>query len=150
MPSHRVTAPFLAVAIACAGAALAQSTLPPKVVAPEKLAGYWTMVHSSVEADVPNIAKNIDRPGCATVSFVVGSDGNTSSIKVQRAVPEGDFRQIAESMAKNLHFEPTVSNAGRQSVMSWLIFPFNLPSDPVARKAVMQPCVIDKLDAKTP
>lgn len=150
MPSHCVKAPFVAVAVAIAGVALAQSTLPPKVVAPEKLAGYWSMVHSSVEADVPNIAKNIDRPGCATVSFVVGNNGNTASIKVERVVPEGDFRQIAESMAKNLHFEPTLSNAGRQSVKSWLIFPFNLPSDAAARKAVMQSCVIDKLDATTP
>ncbi|MEO6690183.1 MAG: energy transducer TonB [Dokdonella sp.] len=144
---HVVIAAF---AIACSGIVAAQSTAPPKVVAPEKLAGYWSMVHSSVEADVPNIAKNIDQPGCATVSFVVGGDGNTSSIKVQRVVPEGDFRQIAESMAKNLHFEPTVSNAGRQAVMSWLIFPFNLPSDAAARTAVMQRCAIDKLDAKTP
>jgi hypothetical protein len=53
-------------------------------------------------------------------------------------------------MAKNLHFEATVSNAGHQPVMSWLIFPFNLPADPAARKAAMQPCVIDKLDAKAP
>lgn len=148
MPSQYVTAPFFAVALACAGVALAQSTLPPKVVAPEKLAGYWTMIHSSVEADVPNIAKNIDRPGCATISFVVGEDGNTRDIKVQRVVPDGDFRQIAASMATNLHFEPTVANAGRQPVMSWLIFPFNLPADPAARKAAMQPCVIDKLGWK--
>ncbi|MEO7326867.1 MAG: energy transducer TonB [Dokdonella sp.] len=147
MPCRHVV--IAAIAIACSGIVAAQSIAPPKVVVPEKLAGYWTMVHSSVEADVPNIAKNIDRPGCATVSFVVGGDGNTSGIKVQRVVPEGDFRQIAESMAKNLHFEPTMSNAGRQAVMSWLIFPFNLPADPTARTAVMQPCAIDKLDAKS-
>lgn len=140
----------IALTLACCGAAIAQSVLPPKVVAPEKLAGYWTMIHSSVEADVPNIAKGIDQPGCATVSFVVSGEGNTSNIKVQRVVPEGDFRQIAQSMAKNLHFEPTVSNAGRKAVMSWLIFPFNLPADPAARAAVMQPCAIEKLDAPNP
>ena len=150
MLRRSVVALAFVTAVACCGAASAQSVAPTKVVAPEKLAGYWAMVHSSVEADVPNIAKNIDRPGCATVSFVVGSNGNTGNIKVERVVPEGDFRQIAESMAKNLHFEPTLSNTGRQPVKSWLIFPFNLPADPVARKAVMQPCVIDKLGAGTP
>ncbi|MEO7431831.1 MAG: energy transducer TonB [Dokdonella sp.] len=137
-------------AIACCGSAFGQSIAPPKTVAPEKLAGYWTMITSSVEANVPNISKGVEKPGCATVSFVVGSDGNTSNVRVQKVVPEGDFRKIAEGMATGLHFEPTVSNAGRQSVMSWLIFPFNLPSDPAAREAVMQACAIDKLDTKAP
>jgi len=141
---------IIVIAIACCGSAFGQSVAPPKTVAPEKLAGYWTMITASVEADVPNIAKGVEKPGCATVSFVVGSDGKTSNVKVQKVVPDGDFRKIAQGMATNLHFEPTVSNAGRQSVMSWLIFPFNLPSDPAARKAVMQACAIDKLDPKAP
>jgi outer membrane biosynthesis protein TonB len=137
------------IAFTCCGVAAAQSVdLTPKTVAPEKLASYWTMITSSVEADVPNYGKNIQQPGCATVSFVVGADGNTSEIKVQRVVPEGDFRKIAAGMAKGLHFEPTAFNAGRQRVFSWLIFPFNAPADKTARSAVMQQCAIAKLDWK--
>jgi len=123
----------------------AQSDAPPRVVVPDKLAGSWVLINSSVEADVPNIAKNISMPGCAAVSFVVEKDGSTSAIKVQRVVPQGDLAKIAESMAKNMRFEPTVSNAGRDRVFSWLIFPFNLPQEAAARTAVMQQCQIDKL-----
>jgi hypothetical protein len=131
--------------LACSGAVFAQSDAPPRVVVPDKLAGSWVLITSSVEADVPNIAKNISAPGCAAVSFVVEKDGSTSTIKVQRVVPQGDLAKIAQSMAKNIRFEPTLSNAGRDRVFSWLIFPFNLPQDAAARTAVMQQCQIDKL-----
>lgn len=126
-------------------AAFAQSTEAPKVVAPEKLASYWVLLSDSVEADVPNIAKNISVPGCAAVSFVVEKDGSTSQIKVQRVVPAGDLGRIAQSMASHMRFAPTVSNSGRGRVFSWLIFPFNSPADAAARSAMMQPCSIKDL-----
>ncbi len=141
----------LAAAIAllsCAASAFAQSTDAPKVVAPDKLAGYWVLLNDSVTADVPILARNISAPGCAAVSFVVEKDGSTSQIKVQRVVPAGDLAKVAQSMAKNMRFEPTVTNAGRTRVFSWLIFPFNSPADAKARSAMMQPCAIDKLEWK--
>ena len=136
---------LLFAALVASTAAFAQSDAPPRVVVPDRLAGSWVLINSSVEADVPNIAKNISAPGCAAVSFVVEKDGSTSTIKVQRVVPPGDLAKIALSMAKNMRFEPSVSNAGRDRVFSWLIFPFNLPQDAAARTAVMQPCQIDRL-----
>ena len=136
---------LLFAALFASTAAFAQSDAPPRVVVPDKLAGSWVLINSSVEADVPNIAKNISAPGCAAVSFVVEKDGSTSTIKVQHVVPQGDLARIALSMAKNMRFEPTVSNAGKDRVFSWLIFPFNLPQDAAARTAVMQQCQIDKL-----
>lgn len=132
-------------AFACAAPAAAQSVAPVRVVKPDNLAKYWVMVNASIEADVPNIARNISSPGCAAVSFVVEKDGSTSTIKVQHLVPAGDLAGIAMSMAKNMRFEPSVSNAGRDRVFSWLIFPFNLPADAAARTAVMQQCHIEKL-----
>jgi outer membrane biosynthesis protein TonB len=132
-------------ALACAASAAAQSVAPVRVVKPDNLAKYWVMVNASIEADVPNIARNISSPGCAAVSFVVEKDGSTSTIKVQHLVPAGDLAGIAMSMAKNMRFEPSVSNAGRDRVFSWLIFPFNLPADAAARTAVMQQCHIEKL-----
>ncbi len=132
-------------ALACAAPVAAQSVAPVRVVKPDNLAKYWVVVNSSIEADVPNIARNISSPGCAAVSFVVEKDGTTSTIKVQRLVPEGDLAGIAMSMAKNMRFEPTVSNAGRDRVFSWLIFPFNLPEAPAERTAVMQQCHIEKV-----
>jgi outer membrane biosynthesis protein TonB len=135
-------------ALAAAAGASAQSTLPPKVVPADKLAGYWQMDASSVQADAPNYGKNIQQPGCATVSFVVEKDGSTSTIKVQKVAPEGDLGKIAASAASHLRFEPTVSNSGRDRVFSWLIFPFNLPADAATRTAVMQRCAVDTLDWK--
>lgn len=136
---------MILLALACAAPAAAQSVAPVRVVKPDNLARYWVMVNASIEADVPNIARNISSPGCAAVSFVVEKDGSTSTIKVQHLVPQGDLAGIATSMAKNMRFEPSLSNAGRDRVFSWLIFPFNLPSDPAARTAVMQQCHIEKI-----
>lgn len=136
---------FAVLAFGLIAGARAQSVDAPKVVVPDKLADYWVLINSSVEADVPNIAKNIHAPGCAAVSFVVDKNGSTSQIKVQRVVPAGDLGRIAESMARHMRFEPSVANSGRSRVFSWLIFPFNSPADATARSDMMKPCAIDKL-----
>jgi len=121
---------------------------PPKVVASEQLAKYWVMSNTSVEADVPNVGRNMNQPGCAAVSFVVEKNGTTSTIRVQRVVPDGDLGKVAKSVASGLRFEATALNAGKDRVFSWLIFPFNLPQDPAARTAVMKQCQIDRIDWK--
>jgi len=121
---------------------------PPRVIASEQLSKYWVMTNTSVEADVPNFGRNVNQPGCATVSFVIEKNGTTSTIKVQRVVPEGDLGKVAKSVATNLKFEATVVNAGKDRAFSWLIFPFNLPAEPAARTAVMKQCYIEKLDWK--
>jgi hypothetical protein len=130
------------------GAAQSMDQSPPRVIPSEQLAKYWVMSNTSVAADVPNFGRNVNEPGCAAVSFVIEKNGTTSNIKVQRVVPEGDLGKIAKSVASNLHFEATLLNAGKDRFFSWLIFPFNLPADPGARTAVMQQCLIEKLDWK--
>ena len=117
----------------------------PRVVTSDHLARYWVMMNASVVADVSVGAKNIDLPGCAAVSFVVEKNGRTSQVKVQKVEPEGDLARVAMSVASNLEFEPTITNAGRDRVFSWLIFPFNLPPDPAAKQAIMERCVIAPL-----
>lgn len=130
----------------CAGAAAqSMNQTPPRAVSSEKLATYWTMLSSSVGADVPNNGQNMQQPGCATVSFVVESNGTTSNIKVQRVVPEGDLGKVAASVAQGLRFGASAFNAGKQRVFSWLIFPFNLPADHAAQTAIMQKCLIKNL-----
>ena len=121
---------------------------PPKVIASEQLDKYWVMSNTSVNADVPNYGRNMNQPGCATVSFVIEKNGTTSTIKVQRVVPDGDLGKVAKSVAAGLHFEATAHNAGKDRVFSWLIFPFNLPADAAGRTAVMKQCQIDKIDWK--
>ena len=145
----RVSAALVfAILFSCAASAQSMDQTPPRVIASEQLAKYWVMTSTSVDADVPNFGRNVNQPGCATVSFVIEKNGTTSAIKVQRVVPEGDLGKIAKSVAAGLHFEATALNAGKDRVFSWLIFPFNLPADPAARTAVMKQCVIEKLDWK--
>lgn len=146
--------PRLLIAVAVAfmgcGIAAAQSmdTRPPRLVPTDQLSKYWVMANTTVDADVPNYGRNMNQPGCATVSFVIEKNGTTSDVKVQRVVPDGDLGKVAKSVATGLRFEATAFNAGKDRVFSWLIFPFNLPSDPAARTAVMQQCYIEKLDWK--
>lgn len=137
----------VAVGLVASSLALAQmDQTPPRVIQTDQLAKYWVMSSTSVEADVPNFGRNMNQPGCATVSFVIEKNGTTSSIKVQRVVPDGDLGKVAKSVASSLRFEATALNAGKDRVFSWLIFPFNLPADPAARTAVMQQCYVEKLD----
>ena len=145
MSRRIILAPLLLVS-SLASAQMDQT--PPKVIASEQLDKYWVMSNTSVDADVPNYGRNMNQPGCATVSFVVEKNGTTSTIKVQRVVPEGDLGKVAKSVASGLHFEATAHNAGKDRVFSWLIFPFNLPADPAARTAVMKQCQIDRIDWK--
>ena len=142
---------LLAIAAICARApiALAQKIEDgPKAVKPERLAYYWTLDNSSVEADVPNMARGIAQATCAAVSFIVESDGSTSHVKVQKVEPESQLRGIAQSMGQHIRFNPTVDNMGRDRIFSWLIFPFNMPSDPARRTAIMQPCSLDTIALK--
>jgi len=141
---------FTALLVLASSLAAAQSMdqAPPRVIQSEQLNKYWVMTNTSVDADVPNFGRNVNQPGCATVSFVIEKNGSTSNLKVQRVVPDGDLGKVARSVASNLHFEATVVNAGKDRVFSWLIFPFNLPADPAARTAVMKQCYIEKLDWK--
>lgn len=142
----RLSLAILALVGCATAAAQSMDHTPPRVVAPDKLATYWTRAQSSIDADVPNFGKNINQPGCAAVSFVIEPTGDTSTVKVQRVVPTGDLGKVAASVAAGLKFDATAFNAGRARVFSWLIFPFNLPADQAARVAAMQPCQIDRLD----
>ena len=133
----------LLIGLALVPVAAAQET--PRSVTPETLAKYWVLIESTLEASVPLGGKGMDQPGCATVSFVVEKNGKASHIKVQKVFPPGDLGDVAASAVASLEFEPTIANAGRDRVFSSLIFPFNLPPDPAARKEVMQNCVIEPL-----
>ncbi len=142
---------FLAIGVACACAPIAFAQKiddGPKAVKPERLAHYWSLDNNSVVADVPNMARGIAQATCAAVSFIVESDGSTSNVKVQKVVPESQLRGIAESMGQHIRFNPTVDNMGRDRIFSWLIFPFNMPTDPARRTAIMQPCALDTIALK--
>lgn len=121
---------------------LAYAQMAPRSVKPEDLEKYWVMMKSSIEGNAPLGGKNMDQSGCAAVSFIVEGNGRASNITIEKVEPAGGLGELAASIAKNLEFEPTISNAGRDRVFSSLIFPFNLPADPEARQMIMAKCVI--------
>lgn len=137
----------LAVAVLACGSVLAQSMnrTPPRVVSPDKLERYWLRAAATVEAQVPYGGRNIDKPGCATVAFIIEPDGSTSDAQIRKVVPDGDLGQVALSIARGMRFDPTPVNPERQRVFSWLIFPFNLPADEAGREAAMEPCQLEGL-----
>jgi hypothetical protein len=146
MPRVIVIAVFLIAPVVASAQSMDQS--PPRVIQTDQLSKYWSMSNTTVDAEVPNYGRNMNQPGCATVSFVIEKNGTTSNVKVQRVVPEGDLGKVAKSVAASLRFEATALNAGKDRVFSWLIFPFNLPADPAARTEVMKQCYVEKLDWK--
>lgn len=120
--------------------ALAQKV--PRSVKPEDLEKYWVLMKSSVQGDAPLGGKNMDQSGCVAVSFIVEGNGRASNITIEKVEPSGDLGKLAASIAAHIEFEPTIINAGRDRVFSSLIFPFNLPTDPEGRQAIMEKCVI--------
>ena len=126
----------LALALGCVAPALAQS----RKVNGANLNRYWILLNRSVSLDAPNSGQNLMTPGCAAVTYVVGSDGVPRDVKVARLVPPSDLGIVALSAVRQFHYGPSLSNGSREPVSTYYVVPFNSPDDPAGRKKVMQPC----------
>lgn len=111
-----------------------------RAVAPEDLGHYWVMTNTEIEADVPNIGRNMDKPACAAVTYLIGADGVTRDIVVRRVVPAGDLGKVAASAVADLHYAIAAGNEAREPVFTWIIIPFNLPPDPATRAKITASC----------
>ncbi|MGN6280633.1 energy transducer TonB [Frateuria sp.] len=109
-------------------------------VDPQHLYDYWILLNQNVAVDVPNSARNVNQPGCAAVSYMIGSDGVPRNLKVEKVVPKGDFGQIAMSAVSNFRYGPSLSNQNHDPVDTYYVVPFNAPSDAAGQKQVMAPC----------
>lgn len=111
-------------------------------VPPERLSNYWVMTNTSLDVDVPNRGKNLDKPTCAAVTYMIGSDGRTRDVKVRRVVPEGDLDIVAASAVKDMRYDAGPDNKAMAPVFTYIIVPFNLPNDPAARKRITDACTL--------
>jgi hypothetical protein len=127
----------LAALLAVGLPAMAQSQ---QRVDPQHLYDYWILLNHSVDIDVPNSARGVTQPGCAAVSYMIGSDGVPRDLKVEKVVPKGDFGQIALSAVSNFRYGPSLSNKNHDPVATYYVVPFNAPSDPAGQQKVMAPC----------
>lgn len=131
------TGAIAAVLLLAAGTAAAQTV---RKVAPENLTGYWFLTNKSVSPDVPNTGKNLDQPGCAAVTYMIGSDGRTQNAVAVKVVPEGDLGLVGVSIVKQLTYTKGSQNGTAEPVQTYYLTGFNLPDDPVKKAAILDKC----------
>ena len=128
---------FVALAVSSAAPVMAQE---PRRVAPEQLPYTWVVTNSDVSVDVPNSGVNIYKPGCVGVSYIFGSDGVPSSVKVAKIVPASDLGSAAVSAVSHFRYAPSKNNKQGEPVSTYYVVPFNAPDDAKQQAAVMAPC----------
>jgi hypothetical protein len=132
-----LTGTIAAVLLLAAGTASAQST---RRVAPEQLTGYWYLTNKSLDVDVPNTGKNLNQPGCVAVSYMIGSDGRTQQIRVEKVVPDSDLGQVGVSIVKGLVYVKGARNGTADPVRTYYVAGFNLPEDPARKTDILSKC----------
>jgi len=126
--------------LAAAGPALAQNHA--RKVSPENLTDYWVRVNTHVYADAPNSGRGLDKVGCASVSYTIGTDGKTRHIKVEKVIPStSDFQVTASSLVKGFQYRPSQDNDTDEPVQTYFIVPFNVPEgDAATMQKVLDSC----------
>lgn len=120
--------------------ALAQ--IHARKVAPAQLSNYWVRTNTHVFANAPNSGQGLKAIGCAAVSYVIGADGQTRHVKVQKVVPStSDFQLIASSMLEAFQYAPAEGNPHSVPVATYFIVPFNIPTgDKATLERVLKSC----------
>ncbi|WP_266160758.1 energy transducer TonB [Dyella silvatica] len=137
---------LLAVALVCSVPALAQAQA--KTVGPQRLQSYWILLNTQVSADIPNSGRNMDKPGCAAVSYTINADGVPKDIQVVKVVPESDLGTVAKSVISNFSYGPSLANASKKEpVTTYYIVPFNLPADKAERQKITDACKLPGYDS---
>lgn len=127
--------------LAAAGLMLAATaSAQPVVVPPSKLAMYWILSNKTVDAMVPNYGVNLDKPGCASVTYTIGADGVTRNIQVRKVVPAGDLGKVAASVIQNFRYTASSRNPDETPVYTYYVVPFNLPADKASRQRIVAAC----------
>lgn len=130
---------LLALSLAVAAPALAQQA---EKVNQQNLFHYWILLNTSVQADAPNSGLNLDKPGCAAVTYTIGSNGVPFDVQVVKVEPKSDLGGVALSAVSNFRYGPSLTNRIHQPVSTFYIVPFNSPDDPVQKKALVDACQV--------
>ncbi|MBB3225900.1 hypothetical protein FHW69_000490 [Luteibacter sp. Sphag1AF] len=138
----RLTRLSLVVALSAAAVpAFAQYGSAMKV-APDRVPSYFVLTNSHVDVDVPNTGKNLDQPGCAAVTYNIGSNGQTSNVVAAKVFPEGDLGIPAVSAVKNFHYAPSSANRSGREIATYYVVEFNMPEDQARRAEILKKCVL--------
>jgi outer membrane biosynthesis protein TonB len=130
----------LVLALAAAGATPLLAQGQARMVGPEQIQQYWIMLNTKVDADVPNSGRNMDKPGCVAVSYMIGSDGIPQNVTVRKVVPQSDLDAVAKSVVGNFRYGPSLANKTHEPVDTYFIVPFNLPEDAAQKQSIINAC----------
>lgn len=143
IPFHPLRQGLLLVSLlACAMPVLAQAVR----LDPHNLYRYWILLNTSVKMDAPNSGLNLDKPGCAAVTYTVGSDGVPMQVKLVKLVPKSDLGPAAVSAISNFRYGPSLTNRIAEPVATYYIVPFNAPEDKAARQQMIDACKLPGYD----
>jgi hypothetical protein len=127
---------LLALALVFVAPVLAQS----RKVDQKDLYRYWILLNTKVQMDAPNSGLNLYNPGCAAVTYTVGSDGVPLDVRVVKVVPKSDLGPAALSAVSHFRYGPSLSNRIGEPVATYYVVPFNAPKDPAQRQQLMDAC----------
>jgi len=127
---------LLAVALGFVAPVLAQS----RKVDLQNLYRYWILLNTSIKMDSPNSGLNLDKPGCAAVTYTVGSDGVPMNVQLVKLAPKSDLGPAALSAVSNFRYGPALSNHIGAPVDTYYIVPFNAPEDKAQRQQLLDAC----------
>ena len=136
----------LLLALTMAGAAPLLAQSQARLVGPDHIQSYWIMLNTKVDADIPNSGRNMDKPGCVAVTFMIGTDGVPQNVTVRKVVPVSDLDSVAKSVVTNLRYGPALKNNTHEPVNTYYIVPFNLPADQAQRQAIIDACKLPGYD----
>ena len=76
----------------------------------QELYRYWILLNTSIKMDAPNSGLNLDKPGCAAVTYTVGSDGVPMNVQLVKLAPKSDLGPAAISAVSNFRYGPSLTN----------------------------------------
>lgn len=127
---------LLAISLAFVAPVLAQT----RKVDQQDLYRSWILLNTKVQMDAPNSGLNLDKPGCAAVTYTIGSDGVPMNVQVVKVVPKSDLGPVARSAVSNFRYGPSLGNRIGEPVATYYIVPFNAPKDPAQRQSLIDAC----------
>lgn len=127
---------LLALLVGAAAPVLAQA----RKVDQQNLYRYWILLNTQVKAVAPNSGLNLDKPGCAAVTYTVGSDGVPMDVQVVKVAPKSDLGPVARSAVSDFRYGPSLTNRISEPVATYYIMPFNAPADPAQRQHLLDAC----------
>lgn len=137
----------LVLATVLAGAMPMLALAQARTVGPDRIGNYWIALNTKVDADIPNSGRNMDKPGCVAVSYLINADGVPQNVTVRKVVPQSDLDAAAKSVISNFRYGPSLKNGTHEPVNTYFIVPFNLPQDPAQRQSIVDACKLPGYDA---